>query len=385
MNVPRLISFFSILILSSCVDRISYPVTSPQNLPVAVYGYISNQPGPYQVNINSSVDTESQASPRVPVSARHVSLMDDLGNQEELQEVSTGVYQTSPTGMRGRIGGVYKLRVELLNGNIFESIPDTLLAPGTIDTLYHEFNSKQSYSGQTLYGFDLKVNAHANEQQGSRYMWNFTGTFKSITHPEWVRPANSQCYPLPAENIICNFLPPCSGYRNVGPPSSATYIKKYDCTCCTCWYNLFNNFPVLSDEIYNGSGVYTAVPIYTVPLNEWIFMFKIHAEVTQTALTKNAFRFFKSIRDQKIALGSLFQPITGKIPSNFTQVEGTAGSVNGIFYAAGISKKNKYITPNDVGKNIPVPTVDYTTGVGCLSCLELFPNATNVKPDFWID
>jgi hypothetical protein len=127
MGVTRQISFLSILILSSCVDRISYPVTSPQNLPVAVYGNISNRPGPYQVNINSSVDPESLASPRVPVSARHVNLMDDLGNNEELREVSTGIYQTSPTGIQGRIGGVYKLRVELLNGNIFESIPGTLL------------------------------------------------------------------------------------------------------------------------------------------------------------------------------------------------------------------------------------------------------------------
>ncbi len=170
MRVTRQISFVSILILSSCVDRISYPVTLPQNLPVAVYGNISNQPGPYQVNINTSFDTESSTSFRTPVSARHVNLTDELGNNEELQEVIIGVYQTSPTGMQGRIGGVYKLRIELLNGNIFESIPDTLLSPGAIDTLYTEFNSKQGSSGQTLYGFDLTVNSHANEQHGSRYM-----------------------------------------------------------------------------------------------------------------------------------------------------------------------------------------------------------------------
>jgi len=103
------------------------------------------------------------------------------------------------------------------------------------------------------------------------------------------------------------------------------------CTCCTCWYKIFNNSPILSDEIFNSSGNYKAVAVYTIPLNEWIFMFKIHAEVTQTALTNNSFRFFKSIRDQKIALGSLFQPITGKIPGNFIQVEGAPASINGIF------------------------------------------------------
>jgi len=186
VRTSRQLSFVVILILSSCVDRISYPVTSPQNMPVAVYGNISNQPGPYQVNINSSVDPESTASPRVPVSAKHVNLIDDSGNSEELQEITTGIYQTSPTGIQGRIGGVYKLRIELLNGNVFESVPDTLLSPGTIDTLFHEFNAKQDFSGQTKYGFDLMVNSRANEQRGTRYMWNFTGTFKAITHPELI-------------------------------------------------------------------------------------------------------------------------------------------------------------------------------------------------------
>ncbi len=114
-------------------------------------------------------------------------------------------------------------------------------------------------------------------------------------------------------------------------------------------------------------------------------MFKIHAEVTQTALTKNSFRFFKSIRDQKIALGSLFQPITGRIPNNFIQGDGTTAIVSGIFYAAGISKKNMFITPLDVDKNVPVPIVHFELGIGAISCLELFPNATSVKPDFWID
>jgi hypothetical protein len=142
---------------------------------------------------------------------------------------------------------------------------------------------------------------------------------------------------------------------------------------------------VLSDELFTAGASYKAVLIFRIPFNEWIFMFKIRTEVTQFALIENAFRFFKSIRDQKTALGSLFQPITGKIPNTFTQAAGTPGSINGIFYAAGISNKNAYITGDDVGKNVPIPIVDYTTGVGCLSCLELFPNSTNVKPDFWID
>ncbi|MBK7652915.1 MAG: hypothetical protein IPJ20_22225 [Flammeovirgaceae bacterium] len=113
-------------------------------------------------------------------------------------------------------------------------------------------------------------------------------------------------------------------------------------------------------------------------------MFKIHIEVTQATLTENSFQFFKSIRDQKEAVGSLFQPITGKIPSTFIQLKGTTTPIVGIFYASGVASKSKYITPADVPPQVTIPHVDFSK-IGWLSCLELFPNATNIKPDFWED
>lgn len=119
-------------------------------------------------------------------------------------------------------------------------------------------------------------------------------------------------------------------------------------------------------------------------------MYKIRVEVLQLTLTKHAFGFFKSIQAQKEATGSLFQPITGKIPTTFFQVSGTPTSISGIFYAAGSSTKSKYITPEDVPFPIIVPEVDFAPrppgpGLGWISCLELLPNATNTKPDFWQD
>ena len=52
-------------------------------------------------------------------------LFDDSGLQEDLKEISQGVYQTSGV-IRGRIGGVYRLYIRLLDGREYESIPDTL-------------------------------------------------------------------------------------------------------------------------------------------------------------------------------------------------------------------------------------------------------------------
>ena len=308
-------------------------------------------------------------------------------NNEELSELTSGIYQTSPIGMQGRIGGIYRLRIELLDGRIYESIPDTLIAPGQIDSLYYDFNSAKDNSGATSYGFNVLINAHRNGQNNVRYMWNMTGTFKAFTHPELYIPGRTACYQIPEDPNKCNIVPLCTGLRNRAQPNIPPVFKRIGpCQCCTCWYQIFNNAPILSDDLFTAEGDYQAISIYKIPLNEWIFMFKIHVQVSQLTLTKHAFDFFKSIRDQKEALGSLFQPITGKIPNNFIQIKGTNIPIYGIFYATGVNTKSMYVSPDDVPHPIPLPKVDFTMpGLGWVSCMELFPNATTTKPDFWED
>jgi hypothetical protein len=65
-------------------------------------------------------------------------------------------------------------------------------------------------------------------------------------------------------------------------------------------------------------------------------MYQFHVEVKHFSLTNNAFRFWKSIRDQQNATGDIFQPVIGKIPLNFKQLSGEDSPVQGLFYAAGM-------------------------------------------------
>lgn len=387
MRTASQISILSIIILSGCIDQLEYQIPLPQELPISVSGHITNQPGPYEVTINRGFDIQSLEDRKIPITAQRVILFDELGNNEELKEVSSGIYQTDPAGIQGKVGGIYWLRIELFDGRIYESKPDTILPPGEIETLYYEFNSKKDLQGNEQSGFDIKVNSHENSIAGKRYMWSIVNTFKATTYPELATINTLQCYPIvddPIQN--CNFLPLCTGLRNTSPPFSIPEYKRIaPCECCTCWYQLFNSAPILSDDLFTAKGIYNALNIYRLPLNEWIFMFKTHTVVTQSTLTLNTFRYFKSIKEQKNALGSLFQPITGKIPNTFIQINGTSSAITGIFYAAGTNVKNTFITRDDVPNQSIIPSVRFDLGIGLISCLELFPNATNIKPDFWVD
>jgi hypothetical protein len=90
-----------------------------------------------------------------------------------------------------------------------------------------------------------------------------------------------------------------------------------------------------------------------------------------------------ALKNQQEAVGSIFQPITGKIATQFKQISGSPTPVTGIFYAAGARQLRMVIT-----RDMVVPTSLFTPiplGGTDLSCFDLYPNATNVKPDFWVD
>ena len=118
-----------------------------------------------------------------------------------------------------------------------------------------------------------------------------------------------------------------------------------------------------------------------MPLDGWIFMHKLHVKVSQQSLTPQAFAFWKSIKDQKEAVNSLFQPVTGKIPTNFVQISGPSSPLLGFFYSTSVSEKSIFITRDDVPNTSIIPATPPWED----SCLTLFPFGVTTKPDFWID
>jgi hypothetical protein len=205
-----------------------------------------------------------------------------------------------------------------------------------------------------------------------------TGTFKAESNPFGAK----GCFMR--SNGTCNFMPVCTGQNNLSAPSDP--VKIYEtigpCTCCTCWYDIYNPSPVLSDDSFTTAKSFMDVKIDRIPLTGWIFMHKIRIEISQMALTNNAFRFFKSIRDQQNAVDNLFQPVSGKIPTNFIQTRGNQLEIQGLFHAVGVNSRSMYIKREDVPNTDLIPSV---AGLGNVPCTELFPNATSQQPVFWVE
>lgn len=354
----------------ACVDRITFDVGSPSTFPVVIDGHISDEPGPYTIRVSKAFDIESKLSIKTPISVRKLSIHDDQGLSEVLSKVTEGEYQTSSNGIRGAVGRSYTLEVELLDGRVYKSIPDKLLPTGKVESVNFQYKSETGDDFVTRYGFDITFNATAGNLESYYFLWKFVGTFQYETNPELftVNCGESRC-PRPL---------PCSAY--VLGSDGLQMVKP--CECCTCWTDILNTEPIVSDNQVVKDGKFQNVYATYLPITQWTFMHKVHAEVRQMSLSPRAFAFWKAIKDQKTANESLFQPVAGKIPTNFYQVGGNAGPVEGLFYATSISRNSVYITRDDVPDQRVIPLVErpYPN-----SCESLFPNSSTVKPSFWVD
>lgn len=363
--------FLILLLLDACVDRIVFDVDTPSTFSIVVDGHISDEPGPYVIKISKAFDIESKLSIKTPITVKKLTLSDDEGTSEMLAEVRDGEYQTSVNGIRGVIGRKYSIEIELLDGRVYQSTPDPLLPSGAVESVSYKYKEEKNPTGPSKYGFDVSFNSTSGGLDNYYFLWRFVGTFQVETNPELnTEPCGESRCPKPL---------PCSAYALVN--GELTEVRP--CECCTCWTSIFNTEPVISNNQIISDGQFSNVIAGYVPIDRWVFMHKVHAEVQQMSLSPQAFKFWKAVKAQKQANGSLFQPVAGKIPSNFFQVSGQkGGGVEGIFFATSIAKGSVFITRDDVPDKsiIPESGLQYTG-----SCLTLFPNSTTTKPLYWVD
>lgn len=326
----------------ACVDRLSYDIGAPNAYPVVVDGFISDQPGPYQVTVSRSFDIESKDSPKINISARSVVISSSAGEREELEQITQGIYRTSPSGIQGVVGRSYQLHITLLDGRSYVSRPDTLRPSGQVDRVYFSFVTRYDELGAVHYGFNVYFDASTSNDDATEFLWRFVGTYRA------------------------------------------------DITCCACYAFLRNPVPLVSDMQLTSTGAFKNVAGGYVPVTGWTFMHKVHARIEQLSLSSQAYGFWKAVSAQKLATNSLFQPISGRIPTMFDQLVGSEQPLQGIFYATSITSNGVFIHRSDLPNEGMIPKLSLTPAgpnydPASRGCIDLFPGSTTVPPSYWVD
>lgn len=342
------VTFSLMLLLSSCLDRVDIGRTEADGSQIVVDAFLSDEPRPHYVKLMRASAPYDDLSKAPPFSAKSVSIADDLGNVQTLNEVILGLYVTD-TLFRGEVGRTYTLHIETRDGKIFESTPQTMTPAGEIDSIYYDFESFKPATAPTRYGFRIYMDAHGNTEEENLLRWRFTGVYKIRGVPEGHTVSGPNGEPVPAPL-------PC---------------------CAICWIYQYENKPLVNDGQVAAKGRFKKVDVGYVPITGRTFYQKYLIEIEQMSLSREAFEYFKVVENQHEGAGSLFQPPLGVPRTNIFNINGDK-TINGIFYVSAVTRKLKFLTRADVEKFISVPIAQPYNS----SCLD-FVNSTTAEPADW--
>jgi len=384
LRIPILL--LAVFLLSdSCVDRIEQDVAFEEKSILVVDGLITDQPGPYTIKLTWALGPNSVLSSPTPVLAKELKITDDLGNSEVLQTVDIGIFQTSPTGMRGVPGRYYTLSITLLDGTIYESSPQLMPPAVTLDSVYFEWGSMLNAIEEEEVGFHLYADARAVE--GEYLRWRFSGNYFAESFPQFNLFGNN-CGSFPDQPPIPDPLP-CSGYITTGERFGQQVMlgelrQVGPCTCCTCWASEVGRTAILTEDIKVVNNRYERVPIAFIPFDPWRFgLGKYLARVELMSLNEEAYNFWKVVNDQKEGSSSLFQPAVGKTRTNITAVNKSREAL-GLFYTASVSKIVRFIEPADAPVDLREPDIPPPTNcVLWRACTDVYFNSSFTKPADW--
>jgi hypothetical protein len=358
---PFVFFWIIVLIVDGCVDRFEVPRI--ENDPVILIdGMITDRPGPYQVTMTYARNITTQLDIVDKVRQANVVLFDNETISETLKEVSPGIYETKNT--HGVVGHQYKIRVSLINGSVYESLPETLLPVGKIQRVWYEFDETIRASVRPIPprpGLNVYIDAVVLPEQAGLVRWRTTGTWENLT--------------FPLNRTIRSVDPRTGVLSDVPDPPKCSGYGFFPCTCCHCWMTNYDPEPVLSDPLFHQQEVKRQFVSF-VPAYANVFYNKFHLKVEQMSLSQKSYDFWDDVKTQKHTVSDLFQTPVAKVTGNIITISGKT-RVLGYFAASSLRDTSFFITRDAIPYKLPY--IDVVKE----SCLEGNPFATNIKPAFW--
>jgi hypothetical protein len=338
-------SWIMLFLLTSCISGFE-PKLEPDNRKLTVDGLITNQPGPYRIELRYStpyINDETVFLSVEPDAA--VSIVDDLGTEEVLTHKDAGQYETD-LNFIGEVGRSYSLNIVLPDGTTYKSNPELLKPVPPIDTIY---TSYEEFSGIFLRG-EFTVYIDFTDIPGAKdfYRWDWTH------------------YKL-------------EPYCRLSEVEYGTYRATKCCGPCWSIDQCNSCINVLSDNYYEGKRI-TGIPILKIPYDSKEPYF---VQIRLRSLSGSAYLFWRTVSEQISNSGGIFDkpPIT--IKGNVFNPNDEDEQVLGYFGASSIFEKTIYI-PRDHIDKIPFGIINpiYNESIGCIPC-EVGPFRTDIEPSGW--
>lgn len=386
MKIKWLTALF-VLLLFGCKEEFPLNFNTSEKI-LVVEGGITNKPGPYMVRLSTTLPVNQPI--RVPFENCVVTISDDQGNSEILKETSPGVYMTSKNGIQGVIGFEYSLSVVSPDNKVYQTAFEEIKPVTEIDSVYAELTNHEDLDYPFgLPGYQFYVDSKPAAEKETYLLWNMEETYEYEAD-----------YKLYALYYFGDYF-----YANRHKDTIALITGlNYD-TLFTCWKtdpvrNIFTG------QIANLSDIkITRQPLHFVGTETKKLSVKYSLFVQQFSISKNAYNFWESIRDQISDESFLYTKQPYNITSNLQNIDNPDELVFGYFTVASVSEKRIFYTrpnttfyfvksfaaePVDLHKKAQPVYLIFRDLLGMAfvhkDCLDCRTEGGVIKrPDFWVD
>jgi|AntRauTorckE6833_2_1112554.scaffolds.fasta_scaffold00102_35 hypothetical protein len=301
-----------------CREEFMPKVEKYDNL-LVVDGMITNEPGPYTIKLSRSSPAKK---PDVhPFTGCDVQLHEkSSGNSEPFSEEAAGTYTSPAEGMQAQVGEAYKLTVVTSEGARYETDYITMKPPVAVDTVTTELLFRQTPDyPRPVAGYQFFVSSEEAPTSDYNFLWKLTET-----------------YEFNSEFRIHGI------YQGQGIQPFADSDSLY-----TCWKTK------KVAQIFTGSVQGLSPPQITRKSLHYVntetkqLQVRYSLLVEQYSINRQAYTFWKDIRDQVESDDFLFASQPYQIKGNMYNADDPDEAVMGYFTVGSVSRKRIFVDRPD--------------------------------------
>lgn len=345
---------FVLVTLVGCVDPLDQSLVGTLDV-VVIDGTITNLAEPQFIYLNQSTSDRINGLPgSVPITKATVEVIVDSLQVVRAHETTDGRYAL-PNEFKGAIGHAYQLRVTLTNGSRYLSSQQRMPAVPPITAVKAQFNATSlpfSQLGGYRAAHDVYIDTQDPVSVVNFYRWDW----KLWEKQEWCRSCVQGQYSI--NNVQTLFSSNGLAYYQTGdslmedcfyPPPSVTQTPLpywvYDYACRTqCWAILNSSQLNVFADAYSNGGMIAARKVAQIPFYQHN---PCLVEIRQSALTPEAYRFYKQLQEQTQNNGGVADSPPSLIIGNIRNESNPQESVVGFFTASAVSTNRYWLDRKD--------------------------------------
>jgi len=309
--LSMLIAFLSV----SCEERYLPELDNKYYNVLVVDGMITNTAPPYTVKLSLSSDVQDPGY--IALSGYGVKIMDDLGNHEILTETESGTYVSSPEGMQGNVGRMYKLELQSPEGKTYESDFETLKEPVGIQSVYAEVEYETSQTiPNEVPGYQFYIDTQIAKSDSTFLLWSMNET-----------------YQYESDYLIFN------SYSNDGILRTVFNSDSLK----TCW----KTSKVYPFFVESTTGLaeprFTRYPLHFVDTKTRRLSIRYSLFINQYSISEKAFQYWNGVKIQNTEVGDLYTRQPYQLRGNINNVNDENELVLGFFMVAGAAQKRIFV------------------------------------------